>query len=115
MDFPVVYLEIAGPDAAALKAFYADVFGWRMDGAKRPGYGFVPLAEAGGVLWGIREDPADKVIYIQVSDLQATLDAINAHGGETVVPPTEVPGVVTFALFNDPAGNRMGLVLKGGH
>jgi len=27
-----------------------------------------------------------------------------------VLPPTNVPGVVTFALFKDPAGNLMGLV-----
>jgi len=47
----VVYLEIAGLTAQRLKAFYADVFGWRMDGAKRPGLWFVPIAEAGGVLW----------------------------------------------------------------
>ena len=110
MSSPIVYVEIAGPDGDALKAFYDAVFGWRMDGVKRPGYGFVPTVEAGDVLWGVRQDPAETLIYIQVPDLQATLDAINAHGGQTVVPPTEVPGVVAFALFSDPAGNRMGLV-----
>jgi len=26
------------------------------------------------------------------------------------MPRTEIPGVVTFGLFNDPAGNLVGLV-----
>jgi hypothetical protein len=62
---------------------------------------------------GLRKGPAvppHKILYIEVSDLQATLDAIHAAGGSTLLPPTEVPGVSTFALFKDPAGNVMGLV-----
>lgn len=110
LSAPIVYFEIAGPDGEALKAFYDAVFGWRMDSVIRPGYGFVKGAVAGGMLWGIRQDPADKVAYVQVADLQAMLDGVEANGGKTVAPPTEVPGVVTFALFTDPAGNLMGLV-----
>jgi predicted enzyme related to lactoylglutathione lyase len=110
MSSPIIYFEIAGTNGDRLKAFYDAVFGWRMDGAKQPGYGFIPTADAGGVLWGVRQDPAETLIYVQVPDLQATLDIISAQGGQTVIPPTEVPGVVTFALFSDPAGNRMGLV-----
>jgi predicted enzyme related to lactoylglutathione lyase len=50
------------------------------------------------------------VLYVQVPDLQAALDRIAAAGGQTVHPPTEVPGIITFALFKDPAGNLLGLV-----
>ena len=28
----------------------------------------------------------------------------------TRTPPTEVPGGVTYAVFRDPAGNRIGLI-----
>jgi predicted enzyme related to lactoylglutathione lyase len=38
------------------------------------------------------------------------LDRVVSLGGRVVLPPTEVPGVVTFALFKDPAGNLMGLI-----
>ena len=31
-------------------------------------------------------------------------------GGKTVVPETEIPNMVTFALFADPEGNVVGLV-----
>jgi predicted enzyme related to lactoylglutathione lyase len=45
-----------------------------------------------------------------VWDLQAYLDRIEQLGGKTVVPVTEIPGLVTFAQFADPEGNVVGLV-----
>ena len=39
-----------------------------------------------------------------------TLTEIEAHGGKTVAPRFEVPGVIVLGLFTDPAGNAMGLV-----
>jgi len=32
------------------------------------------------------------------------------RGGKTVMPPTEIPGYVTLAMFTDPAGNVTGLI-----
>jgi hypothetical protein len=44
-------------------------------------------------------------------DLQATLDKVESLGGKTVTPVTEIPGVVTFAEFQDPQGRVVGLAL----
>jgi predicted enzyme related to lactoylglutathione lyase len=48
-----------------------------------------------------------------VPDITAVLKQIESAGGKTVIPRTVVPGVVTFAIFLDPAGNRMGLAETG--
>jgi len=48
--------------------------------------------------------------YVQVPDLQATLDQAVAKGGKVVMPPMEIPGMVTLAQFADPEGNLVGLV-----
>jgi predicted enzyme related to lactoylglutathione lyase len=48
-------------------------------------------------------------IYVQVPDLQAALDQAVALGGKVLMPPTEIPGVVTLAMFADPEGNVIGL------
>jgi predicted enzyme related to lactoylglutathione lyase len=45
-----------------------------------------------------------------VPDPQATLDAVERRGGRTVMAPTEIPGIVTFAPFADPEGNVVGIV-----
>ena len=58
----------------------------------------------------LRTDPAAKVIYIGVPDVAATLKEIAASGGKIVAPRFEVKGVVVLGLFDDPAGNTMGLV-----
>jgi predicted enzyme related to lactoylglutathione lyase len=48
---------------------------------------------------------------IEVDDLQAALESVESLGGKTVTPITEVPGLVTFAEFQDPQGNVIGLAL----
>jgi predicted enzyme related to lactoylglutathione lyase len=99
---PIVFFDVAGPDAAALKTFYAKNFGWTINGANG-----ITTANLPGTL---RQDPPETLIYLGVSDIDASLKAIVASGGSVVVPRTVVPKVATFALFKDPAGNRMGLV-----
>ncbi len=106
MPAPIVFFDIAGPDAAALNAFYADVFGWTMGG---PG-GTFSVAVTAPLHAAIRQDPAEKRLYIGVEDIAATLTAIAARGGAVHAPRFEVKGVVVLGLFADPAGNAMGLV-----
>ena len=55
------------------------------------------------------------MIYVGVHDVNAKLAEIERAGGKIVVPRTVVRGVVTFALFQDPAGNRLGLAELGSH
>jgi predicted enzyme related to lactoylglutathione lyase len=50
------------------------------------------------------------IIYVQVDDLQASLEKAESHGGQTLVPPRPIPsGMGSFALFLDPNGNCIGL------
>ena len=99
---PIVFFDIAGPDAGKLKQFYATNFGWAIDAAN----GIKTPALEGT----LRQDPPETLIYLGVRDIDATLKAIVASGGAVALPRTVVPNVVTFAIFKDPAGNRVGLV-----
>ncbi|MEL6365345.1 MAG: hypothetical protein AAFR11_10965 [Pseudomonadota bacterium] len=109
MSAPIVFFDIAGPDEARLRAFYGAVFDWSCG---TPG-NFVP-GNAPDLQGHIRQDPAEKVIYVGVPDVSAALQRIVEAGGEIDVPRYEVPGVVVLGLFRDPAGNRMGLVEMDG-
>jgi hypothetical protein len=102
---PIVFFDIAGPDASAQSAFYSSVLGWEIgpSGAVR--------APVTAVLEGqIRPDPAEAMLYFGVPDVTAALEQVAANGGTVVAPRFEVPGVVILGLFRDPAGNRMGFV-----
>jgi len=103
---PVVFFDIAGPNQAQQAKFYKAVFDWDLGPDGR-----VPAAVTAGVAGGaLRQDPADKGIYIGVDDVTATLAKIVANGGSIVTPRFEVKGVVVLGLFKDPAGNALGLV-----
>jgi uncharacterized protein YciI len=66
--------------------------------------------EVGGGITSTQDEPG-VVVYIAVPDLQATLDKAVAMGGTEVVPVTEIPGMVTFAMLADPHGTVIGIVL----
>ena len=75
-------------------------------------YALVDTGVEGAIGGGIgqAQGPNQVVFYIEVDDLQAYLDRIEQAGGTTVVPVTEIPGLVTFAQFADPQGNVVGLL-----
>jgi predicted enzyme related to lactoylglutathione lyase len=105
-----VFFDIAGPDLEVQRKFYADVFDWE---SAPTGHVAAPVrpGQLGGFL---RTDPADVLLYFGVLDVTATLARIAAAGGSIAVPRFEVKGVVVLGLFNDPAGNRLGLVEMDG-
>lgn len=102
MPAPLVFFDIAGPDVAKLKDFYASVMDWSIDDG-----GVIQGAGLGGAL---RQDPAAKLLYAGVPDVTAALAQVEAAGGRVVMPRFEVKGVVVLGLFADPAGNAMGFV-----
>jgi uncharacterized protein len=114
MGQPIVHFEIMGRDALRLHKFYAELFNWQV-GDAMPDMGFYSLVDgaSSGLAGGIGQEPDGRgrvTVYVQVPDLQATLDQAVARGGSVVMPPMEIPGVVTMAQLADPDGNVIGLV-----
>jgi len=108
---PIGYFEFAGPNAAALARFYEQVFGWKSAAGPFPNYVSVAADGGAGLAGGFRqEDKPERVLYIRVADLEAAVAKVVAAGGKVLIPPTNVPGVIHFALFEDPQGNRTGII-----
>ncbi len=113
MPNPIVHFEIQGKDRVATQKFYADLFGWDVNADNPMDYGIVAAQEDKGIGGGIGANPEGAVyvtVYAAVPDLQATLDQAEALGGTTVMPPMEIPDVVTMAMFKDPDGNLIGII-----
>ena len=114
MASQVTHWEIMGEDGAGLRDFYADLFDWTLEAV--PGfdeYYLVSGDEVGGSGGAVGKGPEDGptylMLYIGVDDINATLSQIEAAGGQTITPRTEIPDTVIFAMFADPAGNMVGL------
>ena len=115
MPAPIVFFDIAAPDLAGQAAFYKSLFDWDIGDDGRT---FVPVQSP--LPGALRVEPpeqgpsTERVLYVGVPDITATLARVVEQGGAVVFPRYEVPGVVTLALFTDPAGNRTGLVEMDG-
>lgn len=111
----IIHVGIPAPDPAALGTFYAELFDWKLQvypdrnnyhmfhPASGPNGAFVPVDEATGPKIG------EVVIHVSTDDIDATLARVEALGGKTLHPKTEIPHTGWFALFADPAGNRIAL------
>jgi uncharacterized protein len=112
----IAYFELGSRDHRVLVDFYRELFGWRVEDAGDT-YTIVDTQAGSGLGGGIgrSSDGTPWVsFYVLADDPQATLDKAVSMGGNVVVPVTEVPGVVTFAMFADPDGLLVGIVAPGG-
>ncbi len=114
MAAPVVHFEILGKDAKKLQDFYGKLFDWEIDARNPMNYGLIKAAGPGSIGGGVgaaaKGSPGHVTLYVQVPDLAACLKKAEGLGGKTLVPPTEIPNAATFALFQDPEGNVIGIV-----
>ena len=115
MPNPVVHFEILGKDHEALQQYYRDLFDWNITQASPEfPYGIVSAEEQGtGIGGGVgssMDGSPQTTFYIEVADIQASLDRAVELGGEVAMPVTTIPGMVIFAHFKDIEGNLIGLV-----
>lgn len=120
MGQPVVHFEVVGKDGEKLRAYYADLFGWRFDEAVGPmNYGVVPRegntnadgVGIGGGVGGFEGGDGHVTFYVEVPDIEATLAQAEALGGKRLSGPDEVPGAgILIAHLSDPEGHMIGAV-----
>lgn len=100
------YLELSatGGRLDHVKSFYAAAFGWSFTD-----YGQNYAAFSEGLDGGFAADAAEAAKPLPVlysEDLEATLAAVQAAGGEIAAPIFSFPGGRRFH-FLDPAGNEL--------
>jgi predicted enzyme related to lactoylglutathione lyase len=108
MGHPVVHFEIGGRDIAKTQEFYAKLFDWKITPM-----GPAAMIDTGegipGHITALGHEPNHYTIfYVEVDDVAAYLEKVKGLGGKTLVPPVTIP-TGTFAWFQDPEGNTVGL------
>jgi uncharacterized protein len=110
-----VWYELMTSDGVAAKAFYESVVaGWTFvePAPHTNGYGFITRADGamtGGVL-SLTKEMTDHgarpcwLGYIGVDDVDASLIAIEAKGGKTLMPARDVPMAGRIAMAQDCCG-----------
>jgi hypothetical protein len=114
-----VWFEVVGRDGAALRSFYSDLFGWKIDANNDLNYGIVAQednapASGGRIGGGIGQGPdgyaGHVTFYVGVPDVEASLADAERLGGTRVMGPETVMEGVEIGLFNDPEGHTIGVL-----
>ncbi|CAN5857718.1 VOC family protein [soil metagenome] len=108
-----VWHELMTPDVEAAGVFYGKVVGWTvepwksdgpgvqywsfMDG-QRPAAGMMPVPSA------MAGAPSSWIAYVEVDDIDTTVDQALSLGATVVAPARTMPGVGRFAALRDPQG-----------
>ena len=107
----IKHVEIAGLDGKKLKAFYSDLFDWDIARREIAGFDYYDVSDHDTPTVGIRHEPEgapEIVVYVEVSDLNASVDKAKKLGASVRIPPMQY-GELFFALIQDPEGNPIGL------
>ena len=107
----VSWFEIIGTDGPKLRDFYGRLFDWTFHQAPEMDYGMIDASPGGigGGIGNVGNGQNYVAVYVQVTDINASLKQAEALGGKTIVPRTVIANQVTFALFSDPEGHLVGL------
>jgi uncharacterized protein len=120
MSARVVHFEVPFDDADRARSFYRDVFDWQIQPVPDLNYNMVstgPMGNEGptepGYIGGgmmARQAPVTTpVITLHVDDIDATVAAIEKHGGSGIGEKMPVGDMGFAAYFKDSEGNLMGL------
>jgi predicted enzyme related to lactoylglutathione lyase len=116
MTHGVIHWEIGTRDASGLQKFYSDLFDWKITPAG-PEYALVAAEDegiGGGIMQVTDGMPPYLTFYVEVDDLESALARSNELGANAIVPPTSIPGVGRFAMFQDPDEHVVGLLEPSG-
>lgn len=111
----LAHFAINTDDVARSKAFYESVFGWTITAWGPPGFYQIEGAGVRGALQGRRDLVAGQPTLgfectLAVTSIDATEQAVIAHGGRTILPRSVIAGVGTLMFFQEPGGNVFGVM-----
>jgi predicted enzyme related to lactoylglutathione lyase len=102
-------LEMYAADGATAAQFFHEHFGWASLPTMAHYMAFDPGAGIGGVFQS-HTPSTPAMVYIYVTDVSATLTAIDAAGGKRLGDAMPMPGMGCFGYFTDASGTAMGLI-----
>ena len=108
------HFELSTPDLEKTAAFYRAAFGWTVEKWEGPiEYWLVSTGDAStpGINGGLMFNPGftGTINTIEVEDIDASIAAVLANGGEILFPKDVIPGVGYMAYFKDNCGITVGL------
>ena len=113
----VVHFELQADDLDRARRFYSEAFGWKFEAWGPPDFFLITTGDETdlGIHGALtrRHAPIAKgarngfECTIRVDDLEESIRAIEAAGGEIVTQPVDIPTVGVHLAFRDTEGNSV--------
>lgn len=113
-----IWYELSTADIASAKAFYTKVMGWGSRDASTPGLPYILFTAGLNPVCGMAALSAKArqagvtphwMGYVEVDDVDVAADQVKRLGGTVYVPPTDIPDISRFSIFDDPQTARLAL------
>lgn len=106
------WTDLTVDNAESLSAFYQQVVGWQASPVDMGGYNdFTMSAQDGTCVAGVCHAkgnnaglPAQWLIYINVDNLDASIESCQELGGKVIAPARTLAGQGRYCVIQDPAG-----------
>ena len=115
MANPFVHLELNTTDPEAAKAFYRQLFTWKMEDVPMgSGTTYTMIQPGQGTGGGLMKHPQPGapsawLAYVDVDDVKALTEKARSLGARVAKDVTEVPNMGWFNIIIDPTGAALGL------
>lgn len=115
----ICHVEFSTDNVERSAAFYEALFGWNVERKQtlnnRPYFSFeTPEGVSGGIIESIKYPPGagGTLVFILVEDMDATLEKAVELGGSVAVEKSPSTSGGSWAIFDDPYGNPVGLIAR---
>jgi predicted enzyme related to lactoylglutathione lyase len=112
MANPFVHVELMTNDVARAKAFYKELFDWKLEDIPGMDYTMINVGEGtgGGMMKSpMPEIPSHWLAYVLVDDAAAATQKAKLLGAAIVKEVTEIEGIGWFSVIIDPTGAALAL------
>jgi predicted enzyme related to lactoylglutathione lyase len=114
MGNPFVHVELMSTDVGKSKSFYGKLFDWELEDVPLDDGTYTMIKVGEGTGGGLMKNPMPNatsswLAYVQVEDLKKAVAKAKSLGGTVMKDKTEVMGMGSLAIINDPTGAMFGL------
>jgi predicted enzyme related to lactoylglutathione lyase len=111
----IVWHELVTSDPAASKAFYSSVVGFTTEESNMTGETVQLFKHGGEQVANILPKPSPEapdawVFYVEVKDIDETIEAAKKAGGSVIFPPLAIPPIGSVSWLADPTGAVFGIL-----
>lgn len=118
----VTWIDLTIPDGEGVRDFYKNVVGWKTMDVSMGDYNdyYMRSPEDDVVRTGVchqrgvnKDIPSAWIMYVNVADLDASMEAVKQGGGEIINGPRKMGEKARYCIIRDPAGAYLGLFDHG--